>query len=94
MVGNTAVEKSPEGYAQVGCYLGSDDSFMLNRRFGYLHLRLLLYKQEELRIMEGELLVTNMRDSKTEERRLALLSWKVDSRRIGRPGEKSLESDL
>lgn len=67
---------------------------MLNRRFGYLHSTLLVYKQEELRIMEGELLVMNMRDSKTEERRLALLSWKVDSRRIGPLRERSLESDL
>ena len=60
---------------------------MLYRCFGYLNSRLLLYKQEELRIMEVELLVMDMRDFKTEEGRLALLNWKVGSRRVGPPGK-------
>jgi hypothetical protein len=35
--------------------LSSDENFMLYRRFDYIQARLLLYKQDELRELEGEL---------------------------------------
>lgn len=49
------VEKCPTGYPSLAAFLDSDENFTIFRRFGFLHTRLLLQKQDELRIMEGEL---------------------------------------
>lgn len=35
--------------------MDSDENFMIYRRFGFLHARLLLQKQDELRLMEADL---------------------------------------
>jgi hypothetical protein len=42
--------------------MDSDDNFMIYRRFGFLHARLLLQKQDELRLMEDELNRMDRRD--------------------------------
>jgi hypothetical protein len=49
------VEQCPAGYPRLAAFLSSDENFMLYRRFDYLQARLLLYKQDELRELEGEL---------------------------------------
>jgi hypothetical protein len=49
------VERCEDGYPYVAAFLDSDENFMIYRRFGFLHARLLLQKQDELRIMEEEL---------------------------------------
>lgn len=43
------------GYRSLSTFLDSDENFMLYRRFGYLHSRMLLRKQDELRKLEAEL---------------------------------------
>jgi len=43
------------GYRSLSTFLDSDENFMLYRRFGYLHSRLLLRKQDKLRKLEAEL---------------------------------------
>jgi hypothetical protein len=43
------------GYLYLASFLDSNQGFMLYRRFGYLHLRLLLQKQDKLREMEEAL---------------------------------------
>ncbi|KAK4953650.1 hypothetical protein LTR10_008253 [Elasticomyces elasticus] len=43
------------GYPNLATFADSDESFSLYRRFGYLQSRLLLDKQEELRLLEGQL---------------------------------------
>jgi len=49
------VERCEDGYPYLATFLDSDENFMIYRRFGFLHARLLLQKQDELRIMEEEL---------------------------------------
>jgi hypothetical protein len=43
------------GYPRLASFLDTDENFMLYRRFGYLHARLLLQKQDELRKLEEAL---------------------------------------
>jgi hypothetical protein len=49
------VEKINLGYPKLAAFLDSDENFMLYRRFGYLQSRLLLEKQDELRVLEEKL---------------------------------------
>ncbi|KAH0557000.1 hypothetical protein GP486_005210, partial [Trichoglossum hirsutum] len=56
--GNTVIRKledCPEGYPRLAALLDSDESFMIYRRFGFLHARVLLNKQDELRELEDQL---------------------------------------
>jgi len=48
-----SVEDFPKGFPRLACFLDSDDSFMLYRRFGTVFSRLLLNKQDEMRELEG-----------------------------------------
>ncbi|RDW74875.1 hypothetical protein BP6252_06017 [Coleophoma cylindrospora] len=45
----------PDGYPTLAAFLDSDENFMLYRRFGFIQSRLLLYKQDQLRVLEEEL---------------------------------------
>jgi len=49
------LERCEDGYPYLAAFLDSDENFMIYRRFGFLHARLLLQKQDELRMMEEEL---------------------------------------
>ncbi|PMD40256.1 hypothetical protein L207DRAFT_582474 [Hyaloscypha variabilis F] len=49
------LEQCPPGYPRLAALLSSDENFSLYRRFSYLHARLLLYKQDELRELEADL---------------------------------------
>lgn len=51
-------------------FLDSDENFMIYRRFGFLHARLLLQRQDELRIMEEELDRMDQRDKLQNKRML------------------------
>lgn len=44
-----------DGYANLAAFQSSDEYFAVYRRFGYLQSRLLLDKQDQLRILENEL---------------------------------------
>lgn len=56
------VERCEDGYPYLAAFLDSDENFMIYRRFGFIHARLLLQKQDELRLMEKELDDMDMRD--------------------------------
>jgi hypothetical protein len=56
------VERCEDGYPYLATFLDSDENFMIYRRFGFIHARLLLQKQDELRIMEEELDRMDQRD--------------------------------
>jgi len=58
------VEDYVEGYPQLAAFLDSDEGFMIYRRFGWLQTRLLLDKQEELRLLEEKLQKLDMREKK------------------------------
>lgn len=62
------MEDSPKGFPIVASYLDSDDCFMIYRRFGYLHARLLLNKQDELHELEEELRDMDERDKNGDAR--------------------------
>jgi hypothetical protein len=49
------VHGGPRGYPELATFLDSDDNFMVYRRFGYVQARLLLEKQERLRLLEERL---------------------------------------
>ena len=65
----------------VASFLDSDDAFMIYRRFGFLHARLLLYKQDELRELEEDLRALDLRDSKDETKKRYLKSRRKDDLR-------------
>lgn len=43
------------GYPNLAAFTSSDDDFAIYRRFGYLQARLLLDKQDQLRLLEEQL---------------------------------------
>ena len=43
------------GYRGYSAFLASDNDFMIFRRFGTLNARLLLYLQDQIAVLEGEL---------------------------------------
>lgn len=71
----------PEGYPRLAAFLDSDENFMLYRRFGFLHARLLLYKQDELRRLEMEL--DNMDQTDARENPIILQSRRKDDAEVG-----------
>ncbi|KAL8727737.1 MAG: hypothetical protein Q9166_005850 [cf. Caloplaca sp. 2 TL-2023] len=65
-MGITAIpklENFPEGFPRLACFLDSDDSFMLFKRFGIVFSRLLLNKQDEIRRLEAELRGMDLTDA-------------------------------
>lgn len=69
-----SVDKCLEGYPRLVALLDCDEDFMVYRRFGYLQARLLLYKQDVLRELEGDL----DRMDKVNERRTNALRSRED----------------
>ena len=77
---------------------------MVYRRFGVLHSRVLLYKQEELRRLEDLLQDLDLLDDRDDKGRLYLASWRRDTKRPApsstpgqpgpRPGTPQLRKDL
>ncbi|KAL8794046.1 MAG: hypothetical protein Q9195_003346 [Heterodermia aff. obscurata] len=51
---NKAAE-APPGYPRIAALRASDDDLMIYRRFGSLHARVLLYRQDELACLERQL---------------------------------------
>ena len=62
----------PGGYPRVAYLMKSDSDLAYYRRFGYLHSRLLLYKQDQLRELEEELLICDRVDDACPERQCYL----------------------
>lgn len=84
------MEECPEGYPRLAAFLDSDDCFMIYRRFGFLHSRLLLWKQNELEEVEqalDELDRADARGSKVRER--CLRSREHDQTRTDMNGKES-----
>ena len=69
------------GYPRQAAFADSDDSFMIYRRFGYIHSRLLLNKQDELRELEADLRDMDLIDASSEEGALCLKSRELDEER-------------
>ena len=65
------------GYPKVAAFENSDPSFLIYRKFGWLHTRLLLYRQAELVDLENKL---GKLDQKTfrDDNHVKLLSKRLD----------------
>jgi hypothetical protein len=84
------VEDFPVGYPRLACFLESDPSFMVYRRFGVVFARLLLNKQDELRTLEEMLFEMDRTDAEDEEGLDALRSRKEDvSRNMGKKATRT-----
>lgn len=66
------LESFPLGYSRVACLMNSDISFSMYRRYGVLHARLLLHKQDKLRELEEELQRRDKKDNELEETQIYL----------------------
>ncbi|KAL8663471.1 MAG: hypothetical protein Q9168_008088, partial [Polycauliona sp. 1 TL-2023] len=77
---DTALEDFPKGFPRVSCFLDSDESFTLFRRFGVVFSRLLLNKQDEICSLEDELHAMDRTDN-FPENQTYLLSRDEDVQR-------------
>ena len=84
----SVVDDHPRGYPQLAAFASSDDNFLMCRRFGYLHSRVLLHRQDELAELEKTLLAMDEEDAELDE--LALQSRRRDDGRPEEPSRKSL----
>ena len=51
-----AVDDHPNGYPRLAALLNRDENFLICRKYGLLHCRVLLFRQDELRELEQQLL--------------------------------------
>ncbi|KAK5007432.1 hypothetical protein LTR28_005293 [Elasticomyces elasticus] len=75
------IDDHPMGYPRLASFLNSDDNFLICRRFGVLHNRVMLYRQDELDQLEAHLMALDAEDADEDPR--ALMSRKRDDRREG-----------
>ncbi|OCL11250.1 hypothetical protein AOQ84DRAFT_287629, partial [Glonium stellatum] len=87
------VEESPAGYSRLAAFESSEPSFSLYRGFGYLHSRVLLELQDEIRTLESELNDLDEMDYENKNYR-RLKSRTADIRDAKREGEKRTRRTL
>ncbi|EOD50801.1 hypothetical protein UCRNP2_2458 [Neofusicoccum parvum UCRNP2] len=62
------IDYHPSGYPKLAAWLNSDENFLMCRRYGFLHSRVLLYRQDELRALEEDLLELDLEDKEADPR--------------------------
>ena len=70
------VDDHPRGYPQLAAFVNSDENFLIARKYGFLRSRVLLYRQDELSVLERDLIKLDADDAK--HRALELTSRKRD----------------
>lgn len=90
----SVVEDSPRGFPYVASYLDSEDTFAVFRRFGWVHTRLLLNKQDELRALESDLRAIDKMDGDNVSSSKYLQSRTKDNARQLPPGRTSRQQLL
>ena len=86
------VERFPVGYPLQAAFQSSEPNFSIYRSFSYLHSRVILEMQDELRSLEDNLEKMDKRDDLNEERQDCLMSREADlmqAKRDGRPSERA-----
>ncbi|KAN0110989.1 hypothetical protein V8E51_007376 [Hyaloscypha variabilis] len=81
------LERCEDGYPYLATFMDSDENFMIYRRFGFIHARLLLQKQDELRIMEEELDRMDQQDLTSNARAIQCRMEDIE-RQDNQPGAK------
>ncbi|KAF4538997.1 uncharacterized protein LTHEOB_1351 [Lasiodiplodia theobromae] len=64
------IDYHPMGYPRLGAFINSDENFLMCRRYGLLHTRVMLYRQDELRELEEKLLGLDAEDEDENPRML------------------------
>lgn len=70
------IDDHPQGYPQLAAFVNSDENFLIARKYGFLRSRVLLYRQDELSVLERDLIRLDADDE--ENRKFALRSRKRD----------------
>lgn len=86
------IEHHEEGFPQLAAFLNSDEDNLIIRKFGNVHARLLLYRQDELAELERKLLAIDREDAKSCP--LALKSRETDECRNLPYSRKSLMEEI
>lgn len=73
------IDYHARGYPKLAAWINSDENFLMCRRYGFLHTRVLLYRQDELRELEQDLLELDEEDKDTAPQMLT--SRELDDRR-------------
>lgn len=76
LTNGSTVDDHPKGYPQLAAFVNSDENFLVARKYGFLRSRVLLYRQDELSVLENDLIALDADDE--EKRPLALQSRKHD----------------
>lgn len=64
------IDDHPEGYPRFAALLNSDENFLIARRFGLLHTRVMLYRQADLAQLESDLNALDREDAEDDDRAL------------------------
>lgn len=72
------VDDHPIGYPQLAAFIKSDNNFLIARKYGVLRARVLLYRQDELSVLEKDLIAMDRDDN--IHRPLALYSRRYVSK--------------
>lgn len=56
---NRPVEDHPNGFPRFAAWMNCDENFLLARRYGWLHNRVIMFRQSELHELEQELVDTD-----------------------------------
>jgi hypothetical protein len=67
---HAVVDDHPNGYPRFAAFMNSDENFLMCRKYGFLHNRVLLYRQDELRALEQEMLALDKDTHKLDEKML------------------------
>lgn len=57
------VDNHPIGYPQLVAFIKSDNNFLIARKYGFLRARVLLYRQDELSVLEKDLIAMDRDDN-------------------------------
>lgn len=64
------IDDHPEGYPRFAAFMNSDENFLIARRYGLLHARVMLYRQAELAGLERDLVALDKEDAEEDDRAL------------------------
>ncbi|KAK5126709.1 hypothetical protein LTR85_009643 [Meristemomyces frigidus] len=64
------IDDHPDGYPRFAAFMNSDENFLIARRYGLLHTRVMLYRQAELADLERDLLALDEEDAEEGDRAL------------------------
>jgi hypothetical protein len=78
------VDDHPNGYPRLAALLNSDENFLICRKYGFLHSRVLLYRQDELRELEQQLVALDKASLKSDD---TMLKCRMRDERMS--GERS-----